>query len=101
MSKTFYITICSTIIKTEVGAEIVEKEQVMTVRGKKIHYVKPHGDMLLCQILDAFDNALFSAPAHTIKSVWTPTYPEEKPLPPDNDVICQIIPFPKGVKNVV
>ncbi len=99
MSKIFYITICATIVKSNDGADILEPEQVMTVRGKKVHYVKPHGDMLFCQILNNLDEVLFSAPANSIKHVWSPTYPDDRG-PISTDDMAQVIQF-KEPLNVV
>lgn len=91
MTRVYWITYGATIIKTQDSAEIIEQEQVMTVRGAKVQYVKPHGDLLFCQILAANGDVVFSGPAHAIKSVWTPTYPDE--LPPEGNK-DNVIPFP-------
>lgn len=92
-TRVYTVTITATIVRTDQGPVIVEPEQYMTVRGSEVKYVKPHGDMLFLQILNPKQEVLFSCPANIVKSVWTPTYPQDKEPPPaaSQEVMAEVI----------
>lgn len=69
----YHIEIVPTIVGTGEGRyEVVEPKMMQKVYGHKLDY-KQMGDTLFLQIKNTNGDILYSAPAHTIKYVWTPT----------------------------
>lgn len=72
-TRAYLVEIVPTIVGTGEGRyEVVEPKMMHTVHGHKLDY-KQLGDTLFLQIKNNDGDILYSAPAHTIKYVWTPT----------------------------
>lgn len=90
MSRTYYIELNSVIVSTpDGGAEIAEPGTTQVVHGHKIHY-KAHQDVLFAQVLNDKDEILYSAPAHNVKFIWSPTKADE-PKPSPEARVLQLI----------
>lgn len=82
MSRTYYIELNSVIVSTpDGGAEVAEPGTTQVVHGHKVNY-KTHHDILFAQILNEKEEILYSAPAHNVKFIWSPTKPQDPKLAP-------------------